>query len=666
MDYYGRMLRPIISILAVSFTATLYAQTQDSGPANAWTNATSGNWQDMHWSLGILPEPGQTVLLTNTGWKAIAINPATAANFPQTLNPASIYLGGYTDSFNLLLLNYAGFTVPLTVNSLVIGTNAGLTAFSSALSVNNGNGGAFSIGGTLNQADGASVSTANLNIGDIGPGAYNMTNGTLLVSGTQTVGGNFPSAFRQFGGTNYVQNVALLSGGEYDLYGGDLTTSKVIYRAGSGTFNQYGGVVRPDKMYVTMSTYVQAGGVFSCSDVELPGVTSQFDYADLAFFVQTGGTNNSGLSIGNYHPPFFNASAFGGYTLSNGVLNTPGTSIGPWGRFSQTGGSHTSGGIGLHGTETYINTASWATYTLSGGTLSTPAASLTIGSFVQTGGTNLISGDLKVNWSSYYNSSYSLSGGVLQTSNTTFAGTVTGGGGFSQSGGSHIVSNLLTISRSPESASWPYPNAYFVDFLLNGGQLIAPNIRIDSGACFHHRSGSLVNSRTVTLADGNWEAYTTQQPLGTLSLEQGTNAIYLPAGPAALRFANSGAVVWENSALLTIEGWNGSVSGGGAHQVLFGSNSTGLTSSQVAQVRFHNPNGANGYYPATLLNTGEIVPSRFLTSTRAGNHLEISWAPGMTLQSSTNVNGPYFDASGASSPYTPVANGPQRFFRLRQ
>jgi hypothetical protein len=125
-------------------------------------------------------------------------------------------------------------------------------------------------------------------------------------------------------------------------------------------------------------------------------------------------------------------------------------------------------------------------------------------------------------------------------------------------------------------------------------------------------------------------------------------------------------MVWENSALLTIEGWNGSVSGGGAHQVFFGSNSTGLTSSQVAQVRFHNPNGANGYYPATLLNTGEIVPSRFLTSTRAGNHLEISWAPGMTLQSSTNVNGPYFDASGASSPYTPVVNGPQRFFRLRQ
>jgi len=659
------MFRPALILTVCCSAATVSSQTAASDQPNAWTNSTSGNWEDMHWSLGVQPGPGQSIQLTNTGWKAVCIRPNTAANFAQTLNPSSIYLGGYTDSFNLLLLNYAGFSVPLSVSSLVIGTNSGLTALGSALSVNNGTGGPFSIGGVLNQGENAAVSTTNLTVGDVGPGAYNMTNGALLVSGVQTVGGNFPSTFRQFGGTNYAMKVALLSGGEYDLYGGNLTTSNLIYRAGSGAFNQYGGVVKPDRMYVTMTTYVQAGGIFSCGDVELPGVTSQYDYAAFAFFTQSGGTNNTTvLSVGNYYPPFFNASAFGGYTLSDGVLNTSSTSIGPWGRFTQSAGAHTSGGVSLHGTEIYIGAASWASYNMSGGTLNTPGIGLSIGSFTQTGGSNLISGNLNVNWATWYNSSYNLSGGVLGTSNTTVVGTTTGGGGFAQSGGTQIVSNLLTISRSASTSSgYVHPN--FVDFLLNGGELIAPNIRIDSGAFFHHRSGALTSAGTVTLADGNWEAYATKQQLGTLILGQGTNSsILLPEGVSALWFLNSSGAAWSSPALLTIEGWNGSLAGGGAHQISFGSNNSGLTPSQVAQIRFHNPGGSTGYYPATMLNTGEIVPSRFIATSQGGR--QISWAPGMTLQSSTNVNGPYFDVSGATSPYTPTFSGPQKFFRLRQ
>src|SRR5256885_17270872 len=81
---------------------------------NAWTNPVSGNWEDLKWSLGVRPGPAQTIMLTNQGWKAIAINPSTAQNFPQTFDVSSLILRGYTDSFHLLLLNYAGFQVPLT------------------------------------------------------------------------------------------------------------------------------------------------------------------------------------------------------------------------------------------------------------------------------------------------------------------------------------------------------------------------------------------------------------------------------------------------------------------------------------------------------------------------------------------------------------------------
>src|SRR5882724_9183563 len=98
---------------------------------NAWTNPISGNWEDLKWSLGIRPGSGQTIMLTNQGWKAIAIGPNSVQNFSQTLNVSNAILGGYTDSFNLLLLNYAGYAVPLTAGSINVGSNSAITALAS-------------------------------------------------------------------------------------------------------------------------------------------------------------------------------------------------------------------------------------------------------------------------------------------------------------------------------------------------------------------------------------------------------------------------------------------------------------------------------------------------------------------------------------------------------
>ena len=44
--------------------------------------ASSGNWDQVtNWSLGVLPDSSQSVFITNSGWKAVAINPSTLANF---------------------------------------------------------------------------------------------------------------------------------------------------------------------------------------------------------------------------------------------------------------------------------------------------------------------------------------------------------------------------------------------------------------------------------------------------------------------------------------------------------------------------------------------------------------------------------------------------------
>jgi len=51
--------------------------------------------------------------------------------------------------------------------------------------------------------------------------------------------------------------------------------------------------------------------------------------------------------------------------------------------------------------------------------------------------------------------------------------------------------------------------------------------------------------------------------------------------------------------------------------------------------------------------------------TQSGTNLILSW-PGGTLQSSTNVAGPYVDVPGAASPYPVAPVGTQNFYRLRR
>ena len=176
-------MKTIRGVLLVLFCASspLFAETF----INAWTNPASGNWEDLKWSLGIRPGPGQGIMLTNRGWKAIAIGPGTSQSFPETLNVSGVILGGYTDSFNLLLLNYAGYATPLTAGSVNVGTNSGVTVLASALNVSTNSGsGDMSIFSVFNQGADALVNAHTINLGNVnnppaGSGTYNQTNGVI-------------------------------------------------------------------------------------------------------------------------------------------------------------------------------------------------------------------------------------------------------------------------------------------------------------------------------------------------------------------------------------------------------------------------------------------------------------------------------------------------------
>src|SRR5437868_13234864 len=129
----GRVLC-LIAFVMVFTAASVSAQV------NSWTGETSGNWdQTSSWSLGVLPSSSQSVMITNSRWKAVAINPSTPVNFPASMTISNLTIRGAWDTENTLLLNYAGTAVPLTVsNGLTLQDNAQIVNFNSGLTVQSG------------------------------------------------------------------------------------------------------------------------------------------------------------------------------------------------------------------------------------------------------------------------------------------------------------------------------------------------------------------------------------------------------------------------------------------------------------------------------------------------------------------------------------------------
>src|SRR5205823_4789437 len=79
-------------------------------------------------------------------------------------------------------------------------------------------------------------------------------------------------------------------------------------------------------------------------------------------------------------------------------------------------------------------------------------------------------------------------------------------------------------------------------------------------------------------------------------------------GTDVLHFAASNLQTWTGT--LSIWNWNGiPATGGGAEQLLFGTDATGLTGTQLAEIVFYSDSGITQYGgPTTILSTGEVVP----------------------------------------------------------
>jgi hypothetical protein len=549
-----------ITRCALVWLGFILTSTCLQGQTNSWTSSTSGNWEDSTWSLGIPPGAGQTVLVTNHGWKAVSIGSATASNFPQTMtiDALSVTSPG-TDTVSTVLFNYAGFQTPFVTQSLNVSNDARVVVLGSALNVQYGK---INVdGGAMTQDAASQVSGQGMLLTN--GGVYDLVGGSLAVTqiGREDIES---SQFHQEGGSNFCY--ALLDRGEYDLSNGDLVVAHsdfVMFAiAINGNFFQSGGTVNGGTVAVGQTAtgsgnYQMSGGTFRSLITYLPA-PGNGDNPDGSFFVQSGGTNfSTNLDIGSIAVPSqiseYDWFGRGFYTLSDGMLVTSSMAINGRGGFTQSGGVHSNALISTTATQFFHQE--------------------------QPGGNSYLFDVLGY---------YSLSGGTLVSGLVDMEP-----GNFDQTGGS---AQIGTLQMGGGQCS------------VSGGQLTVSNINL-SAANFVQTGGTLTQSGTLSLAGASLTGGPGSQQLGRLLLAGGNCTITFPSGNCALYFLNSSGLVWSNASTLTISNWNGALFGGGAQRIHFGYDNTGLTAQQISQVQFLNPAGlAAGTYPARILSSGELVP----------------------------------------------------------
>lgn len=389
-------------------------------------------------------------------------------------------------------------------------------------------------------------------------------------------------------------------------------------------FSQSGGSNNYDRISCfNWGEYNFSGGFLQCTNLKLG------DLGAGGKFTQSGGTLIAS-SIGLPGWFRYGNQGYGKFFLVGGVVHAGMMSIGNWAGCEQTDGAMNVDVLSLQGVVESTYSGEWAahaTYQLSGGMLFADSELLSLGRFIQDGGTNSIRGSLILGGDEHrgmgrvYGSVYRLNTGKLIAS-------------------SIAVGNCSMFDCSGSTDSWNIRNDG--SFSLGGWLIVRSNSQ-------HFGSLTLLRGRSP---DPN------SIPPAPATITLGSDLV--------LKFADSSSEIWDTVTLLMISSWNGSLLGGGSTQLFFGTNSTGLTKSQIDQIRFQNPDGLpGGTYAATILSTGEVVPSiPALFWTVSDFKLVLRWSGPFTLETATNVEGPFASLPVAVSPYTNSLSGNSRFFRL--
>lgn len=507
-------------------------------------------------------------------------------------------LGGLSGNQNLELANSFAGDVALTVGGNNASTTyAGvLSGFGSLTKVGNG---VLGLSGK-NTFSGATTIAA-------GGGALKVLT-TDALSPTTTVTVNNPEGLQLGDGATLNSNVTAAVGSNEFLNvpddGATATVGGTLGVAGGGnqfrlgitgvgaTLNVTGGINTPNAGSIVFLT--RGNIVFSGSSTinAAPGITFGRSAQALSVTFKDNAVANiaggSGFGGGQANPSITmtvqdNAAInFGAGLDLNASTAAPNQTT-----LNLTGGSLAATGF----FKTNLGANQLTTVNFNGGTLRAAGGGPTffpsfagLTANVQSGGAKIDTNgfDITISQSLVHDATTPTDGGVTKSG----IGTLTLAGDSQYNGPTRVVEGSLVASGSLSGTA--------AVNVRNGSLGLGAANRINDAAAVTLGLGGILNTSGFN------------ETLGALTLE-GDATIDLGAGASILRLANSASNIWALGTL-TIAGWSGLADGQGQDEIFFGSDASGLTASQISQIRFLNPLGfAPGLYGAKLLSTGELV-----------------------------------------------------------
>ncbi len=590
---------------ALSILTALVGLTAVSAHAQViWSSPTGSAWlTQANWTGGVVP--GATAVAQ---FNANPTSATTGVGIHMDTAGGTYATGAISVSSsrtNALIIGNSSPSTPgvLTLNGATVGANSNVILSNFAANVSRL---------TLQNTQGSGASTMSMNVGssskNILTGAGTTTGIGNTINITTAISGSAALTFLGGGTWNAAASTGV-NGGLLKLGGTNTFTGSITVGAPDGTQS---GILELDSITAISNTPANDITINSNSQLYLAApASSTFSMGNVVLHLNGNGNNYSStgkgalinLSGSNYvWDGAVDLASDAGITAAGTSTLTITGNISGTGMLTKQG----TGSLALQGTGN-----SWTGgTTIRAGRLAVSSGSgLSAGplTFIQTSGNLVVSlsnaaqtiSELSSNIAATSTNSLFLNGTRLtinQATNTTFGGNA--------SNQTSVISGTGTVIKTGSGRLT----------LTSSGNTFSGGLKISQGEIrFNPASGTTAtNSAPDTLDGGTLStsgiARTVVFTFGTLALTQnstidlGTDTLH------SIKFAASSTIAWTAGKVLTINNWNGSWNGttGTRGRIYIGTGTTGITASQLSQVRFRDTSGY--LFNATILSTGEIVP----------------------------------------------------------
>jgi autotransporter-associated beta strand protein len=407
-------------------------------------------------------------------------------------------------------------------------------------------------------------------------GSVLLSNGGNSYAGTTTV--NAGNLLLTANATGTAGNTVLGSG-----------SSDILVGNTSGTYDA--GLLTNSSVTISRNVRAQSGNT---GVITLGGNSASASTFSGSIFLGTNSGAGKGVTL---------TAPTGGTTTFSGVIQDPTSVVGP--ALVRKSGAGT---VVLSGINTYAGGTS-----IDGGTLSISQSS-NLGA--NTGGLTLNAGTLEITSGFSTNRVFTVADATstfqIDPSQTfTVTSAITGSGGLTKVG-----TGTMVLSGANSFTGATTVSAGTLTLSDGSGSALGStsSIKVNSGGTLLVSANNQINNAaTMTLAGGTLrisgaqEGTTAATGVGALTLN--SSSVIDLAGTSLLHLAASNGQAWTGT--LSIYNWNGTPkTGGGAEQLLFGTNTTALTQTQLNSISFYSDNGTTflgtgGFAP---VGNGEIVP----------------------------------------------------------